>query len=63
MELWECQCGWKYVLSPTTSQIYGPIVRMGIGEFPEALMNVQRVMSWDDWREEYADCAARFDRE
>lgn len=56
MRLFECCCKWKYIIG--SKKVYGPIYPAGIGEFPELLSNTQRMMSREQFEDEYADCAA-----
>lgn len=58
MRLLRCCCGWSYVIG--RKQVYGAIYPMGIGSFPDALSSTQRMMSLEQFKEEYADCAAHF---
>lgn len=56
MKLFQCCCGWSFVVS--RKRVYGAIYSIGLGEYPQALANTQRMMSraeFDDW---YGDCAA-----
>lgn len=62
MELWECHCKWRFVISIYHMKVYGPIIKMGIGDYPDSLMNIQRLMDIEEWRNEYADCAALYDK-
>jgi hypothetical protein len=59
MNLFRCCCGWAYVIG--RKQVYGAIYPVGIGDFPDALANTQRMMSREDFGDWYADCAACYD--
>jgi hypothetical protein len=56
VKLFTCCCGWSYVIGK--KQVYGAIWPMGIGEFPGALSNTQRMMTRDYFGDWYADCEA-----
>lgn len=56
MRLFRCCCGWSWLVGK--KRVYGAIYRAGIGEFPELLANTQRLISREQWADEYADCAA-----
>jgi hypothetical protein len=56
VKLFRCCCDWSFVIS--RKKVYGPIYQMGIGDFPTALSNTQRMMSRAAFEDEYADCAA-----
>jgi hypothetical protein len=56
MELFKCCCGWSYVIG--RKRVYGAIYPMGIGDFPGALANTQRMMTRVEFADWYSDCAA-----
>jgi hypothetical protein len=56
MRLFRCCCGWSYVIG--RKKVYGPIYPMGIGTYPGALANTQRMMTREQFAENYADCDA-----
>lgn len=56
MKPFMCCCGWSYVIGK--KRVYGPIYEMGIGDFPKALSNTQRLMNRAAFEDQYADCAA-----
>ena len=58
MTLFRCCCGWSYVVG--RRKVYGAIWPMGIGDFPDALSNSQRMMSREEWADQYGDCFACF---
>ena len=61
MKLFKCCCGWSYAIGK--KQVYGAIYAMGIGEFPNALANTQRMMTREEFTDWYADCAACYEGE
>jgi hypothetical protein len=56
MELWTCCCEWSWVVGKR--RVYGAIYPAGIGDFPGNLAPVQRMLTREEWREQYADCWA-----
>lgn len=56
MKLFRCCCGWSYVIGK--KKVYGPIYKMGIGTYPTALSNTQRMMTREQFEDENSDCAA-----
>jgi hypothetical protein len=58
MRLFHCCCGWSYVVGKR--KVYGAIYPMGIGDYPDALANTQRMMTRAEWEDWYGDCAACF---
>jgi hypothetical protein len=56
VRLFACCCEWSYVIGKR--RVYGPIYRCGIGDFPEMLASSQRMMTREQFEDEYADCAA-----
>lgn len=60
MVLFKCTCNWAFVVGKR--KVYGPIYEMGIGTYPHALNNSQRIMRRADWADEFSDCAYRFDK-
>lgn len=55
MRMYECRCGWSYVVGK--KRVYGPIYRTGIGDFPNDLAPSQRMMTRKEWKDRYGDCA------
>ncbi len=51
MKAFACCCSWRYVVG--RKQVYGPIYRCGIGDFPDMLGSSQRMMSRQRWEDEY----------
>ena len=56
MNLFECCCGWSFVVG--RKKVYGAIYPAGIGQFPDLLANTQRMMPRKEFEDWYSDCAA-----
>lgn len=56
MRYFTCCCDWSYVIGK--KKVYGPIWPIGIGTYPDALSNSQRIMSHEMFKEGYSDCSA-----
>jgi len=59
MRLWKCCCEYSFVVG--SKQVYGPIVPMGLSGHDGCLMTIQRMMPAEEFRDDYADCAACYD--
>ena len=56
MKYFTCCCAWSYVIGK--HHVYGAIWPMGIGTYPDALSNSQRMMTREQFADLYADCWA-----
>lgn len=54
MRVFKCRCNWTWIIGK--KRVYGPI-------FEDNDAGCARLRAVEDWREEYADCAAHLDRQ
>ena len=61
MEVFDCSCSYRFIVGK--KQVYGPIYAIGLpGHYtgPHGCHARGRMMSREDFAEQYSDCAFRF---
>ena len=64
MQVFDCSCKWRFIIGK--KQVYGPIWAIGLpGHFTGATgcHTRGRMMTREQFEDEYADCAGRFGRQ
>ena len=58
MRLVKCCCDWSFIIG--RKHVYGAIYPAGLGQFPDLLSNTQRIMTREQFKEDYNDCWAHY---